>query len=76
MKRVVKFIKRYCVYILLVVAALAVLIGGYLILHHIATAERGYEAIGGEICVFFVPLIIYAIHRNIKDTKEALRDEK
>lgn len=35
----------------------AVLIYGYTALHNIATAERGYNAIGGEIFIFLIPFL-------------------
>ena len=76
MKKVVKFVKRYCVYIGIAIAIIAALIACFSILHNIATAERGYNAIGGEIFIFAVPYIIYAIHRNTKDTKEIIKKER
>lgn len=33
----------------------------YELLHMLATFERGYEAIGGEALVFYIPLICKAL---------------
>ena len=68
MTKIINFMEKYKLYI-------AVSIVGYLILRFIATGERSYDAIGGEIWVFAIPFIIYAIRQNIKDTKEALEKE-
>ena len=36
-------------------------------LHHMATLERGYNAIGGEFMLLFLPVLGYYVYRNIKD---------
>ena len=67
--------KKIILYVLLAVLAVAAMIIGYEVLHAFATAERGHEAIGGEIAVFFIPYIVYMFRRNIKDTKECFKDK-
>lgn len=47
---------------------IAVLIFGYIVLHDIATAERGYNAIGGEATIFLLPLLWWA-KPSLKDIK-------
>lgn len=72
--KVVKIVKKYGKKVLLAVSVVVAIILGYLMLHDIATAQRCYEAIGGEIFVFFVPYLIYSIIENVKDTKEAYKN--
>ena len=50
-----RFIKRNAKTIIKTVLIGAVAIVAYILAHETATAERGYEAIGGEI---FIPILI------------------
>ncbi len=50
-----RFIKKHRKAILTVVAAIA----AYILLHKIGTAERGYEAIGGEIFALLIPVFVW-----------------
>ena len=55
MKKFLKFIVHNRKAIIKTVVVGAVAIGAYVLAHNAGTAERGYEAIGGEI---FIPLLI------------------
>lgn len=48
----------------------------YYILHGQATAERGYEAIGGEVFALFLPGFWLIIETNLRDWKQKIDDEK
>ncbi len=50
-----KFFKNNAKTIMQAVLVLAVAIFAYILAHKAGTAERGYEAVGGEI---FIPLLI------------------
>lgn len=50
-----KFFKRNAKDIIKYTAILAVAVIAYILAHKAGTAERGYEAVGGEI---FIPLLI------------------
>ena len=44
-------------------------------LHKLATAERGYNAIGGEIFMFLIPFFVWIapeIKKSIKEIKDEL----
>ena len=44
-------------------------------LHKLATVERGYEAIGGEIFMFLIPFFVWVapeIKKSIKEIKDEL----
>ena len=69
MKKFLKFLKENYKPILKGLFLACALIFGYTLLHNIATAQRGYNAIGGEIFVFFIPYLWWAI-RSLKETKE------
>jgi hypothetical protein len=71
MKKLIKFWKANYKPILKGVILAGVLIYGYTVLHNIATAQRGYNAIGGEISVFFIPLLWWAV----KELKEGVKNE-
>ncbi len=45
--------------------ALSILL--YFIIHYIATLQRGYEAIGGEILALQIPVLIYVMYWEYKD---------
>ena len=72
--KAVKIIKKYGKKILLAIGVVIAVILGYSLLHDIGTAQRNYEAIGGEIFVFLVPYLIYVVIKNAKDTKEAYKN--
>ena len=55
MKKVLRFIIHNRKNILKTLAIFGVAVGAYVLAHKAGTAERGYEAIGGEI---FIPLLI------------------
>jgi len=61
MKKLIKFLKANYKPILIGLILAAVLICGYTVLHNIATAERQYEAIGGEIFIFLIPFLYLVI---------------
>ena len=50
-----RFIKRNRKKIIKTLAIVTVALIAYQIAHNVATAERGYEAVGGEL---FVPLLV------------------
>lgn len=52
---------------ILIVAGLFIL---YYLLKAVGEAERGFEAVGGEILIFCLPIIFYAIKRNVEDGKQ------
>lgn len=59
--------------ILMVILAVLVVAGvciGYELLHAVANELRGHNGVGGEIAVFFLPIIIWMVYRNIKDMRE------
>ena len=58
-KQVLRFLKEYYKPILIGLFLAAVLIYGYTLLHNIATTERGYNAIGGEIFIFLIPFLYW-----------------
>jgi hypothetical protein len=61
--------KKYVKKILFVLSIIASVIVCDM-LHLIATEQRGYEAVGGEIMILFVPAILWLCYRNYKDFKE------
>lgn len=69
MKKIKRFLKKYCLYFAAAVIAAILSVMNFDLLHEIATLERGYEAIGGELAAFLVPFIAYVIYRNIKDAR-------
>ena len=72
--KVIKFLKAnkkvilkwFFVFILSVVAFAG--------LHKLATAERGYNAIGGEMFMFLMPFFVWIAHEIKKSIKE-FKDE-
>lgn len=48
----------------------------YCILHDQATAQRGYEAIGGEMFALFLPAIWAVIETSLRDWKQEIDDAK
>lgn len=45
----------------------------YIVLHKVATVERGYEAIGGEACAFLIPYFLWVLPKS-KDTAKAVKN--
>lgn len=41
------------------------------VLHFFATLERGYQAVGGEILIFALPILWYAIKDTANEIKES-----
>lgn len=54
-----KILKK-SLYVLLAILGTVIL---FQVLHMAATFERGYEAVGGELCVLFLPLV-YIVIKN------------
>lgn len=69
MKKAFEFIKRNYKKIFVAVVVIVAVYIGFGIMHAIATAERGYNAIGGEVFVLLIPYICYVSHKNIKELK-------
>ena len=49
--------------------------GAFVGLHKLATAERGYNAIGGEMFMFLMPFFVWVapeIKKSIKEIKDEL----
>ena len=63
-----KFIEANCRTIIKVLIWASVLIIGFIVAHNLATAERGYDAIGGEITIFALPVLWWA-KPSLKDIK-------
>lgn len=61
--------------ILLLILMAVCLICGYLVVHYLATLERGYNATGGEIFIFLVPFLICAIKDTVTYMKARWNDE-
>ena len=51
-----------------IMAVIAVTLKAYNVLHEYATRCRGYEAIGGEIMVFVLPIIVWIAVDTFKKT--------
>lgn len=62
-----RFIKKHLFEIIIAVGGIFGLCSIFFELHEYATAWRDYNAVGGEIFVFALPLIVYVVYRNIKD---------
>jgi isoprenylcysteine carboxyl methyltransferase (ICMT) family protein YpbQ len=71
MKKLIKFWKANYKPILKGLILAAALICLYEVLHNTATAQRGYNAIGGEIFIFLAPYLWWAI----KKLKEGAKNE-
>lgn len=53
------FLKRHGKRIFTAAAITAATVTVYLLAHQAATFERGYEALGGEMFVFIIPLLVW-----------------
>ena len=65
MKKFIEANYRKIIKVLLWASALII---GFILLNDIATAERGYDAIGGEIAIFALPVLWWA-KPSLKDIK-------
>ena len=73
--KVIKFLKanKKMIFKWLFVVVLSV--DAFAGLHKLATVERGYNAIGGEIFMFLIPLFVWIapkIKKSIKEIKDEL----
>ena len=70
--KLVKVLKKHKKWVLriLVAAATFALVA---VLHEVGTAERGFEAVGGEVMVFLLPFIIHGLVQSAKETVEELK---
>ena len=64
-----KFFKRYGKQILTAAIVTAATILVYILAHKAATAERGYEALGGEMFVALAPAFIATVRKTSKHDK-------
>lgn len=68
------FKKNYkCIIKWLIVLLASVLL--YKLCHYVATLDRGYEAIGGEMFMFLIPFFVWVapeIKKSIKEIKDEL----
>jgi hypothetical protein len=66
-KTVKKFIKWFLVFILSAII--------FFIIHELATLERGYKAMGGELFMLMIPFFVWLspeIKKSIKEIKDEL----
>lgn len=73
MKRKVKNFLVLLVAILILFCSLFALFD---FLHEIANEQRGHNGVGGEIVVWFIPIVSYFFYTNAKDTKSVFCKEK
>ena len=70
-----KFFKRNYKFIIKWSVVLLASVMFYKVCHYIATLDRGYEAIGGEIFMFLIPFFVWVapeIKKSIKEIKDEL----
>ena len=73
--KVIKFLKENWKWILKWVFAFVLSAVAFILFHKLATIERGYNAIGGEIFVFLIPFFVWIapeIKKSIKEIKDGL----
>lgn len=73
--KVIKFLKENKKVILKWFFVILLSVVAFLGLHKLATAERGYNAIGGEMFMFLIPLFVWIapeIKKSIKEIKDEL----
>jgi hypothetical protein len=73
--KIIRFLKanKKCILKWTFVFVLSVL--AFIVLHKLATIERGYNAIGGEMFMFLIPLFVWIapkIKKSIKEIKDEL----
>lgn len=74
MKKILKLIVHNRKNIIKTLVIVGVSIGVYMLAHKVATAERGYEAIGGEIFIPFLVIFAKDIGEMIKEPFEVIKD--
>ena len=73
--KVIKFLKENWKWILKWVFVFVLSVVAFILLHKLATVERGYNAIGGEMFMFLIPFIVWIapdIKKSIKEIKDEL----
>lgn len=73
--KVIKFLKANRRMILKWSFVIALSVGAFIVLHKLATVQRGYNALGGEIFIFLIPLFVWLapeIKKSIKEIKDEL----
>lgn len=69
-----KIKRNYLKWILKILGIAALTIYCYLLAHEAATAERGYDAVGGELCAFLIPYFIW-LAPKLKETTKAVKGD-
>ena len=70
-----KFFKKNLMFIIKWSVVLLASVMFYKVCHYIATLDRGYKAIGGEIFMFLIPFFVWVapeIKKSIKEIKDEL----
>ena len=70
-----KFFKKNLKFIIKWAVVLLASVMFYKACHYVATLDRGYEAIGGEMFVFLIPFFVWIspeIKKSIKEIKDEL----
>ena len=73
--KVIKFLKENWKWILKWVFVFVLSAVAFILLHKLATIERGYNAIGGEMFMFLIPFFVWIapeIKKSIKEIKDVL----
>ena len=73
--KVIKFLKANKKVILKWFFAAVLSVDAFVGLHKLATVERGYNAIGGEMFMFLIPFFVWIapeIKKSIKEIKDEL----
>ena len=71
----IKFLKENWKWILKWVFVFVLSAVAFILLHKLATIERGYNAIGGEMFMFLIPFFVWVapeIKKSIKEIKDEL----
>ncbi len=74
MKKVLRYIVHNRKNVVKTLAIVGVAVGAYMLAHKAGTAERGYEAIGGEIFIPFLIIFAKDIWGMIKEPFKALKN--
>ena len=73
--KVIKILKENWKWILKWAFVFVLSVVAFIVLHKLATVERGYNAIGGEIFMFLMPFFVWVapkIKKSIKEIKDVL----
>ena len=73
--KVIKFLKENWKWILKWFFVFVLSEVAFILLHKLATIERGYNAIGGEMFMFLIPFFVWVapeIKKSIKEIKDEL----